>query len=88
MTLFQILRVAVRDEVELKAYVPSKTLPDCAMIYCEVANFTDKPRPCELSADGLIVRIIRVLKGQASHEKEGGETNHQVLNWRQMHGDR
>jgi hypothetical protein len=60
----QMLRVAVRDDLELKPIAPPK-LPDAAMIYAEVSNFTtDKPRPAEINADELIARLIRICKGQ------------------------
>jgi hypothetical protein len=62
----QILRVAVRDEVEVKPYNPPKSLPDLAMLYLDIANFADRPRQCELDADDLIARLIRVFNGQAS----------------------
>ena len=62
----QMLRVAVRDDLELKPMPPPK-LPDAAMIYAEVSNFTDKPRPAEINADELIARLIRICKGQVRH---------------------
>lgn len=63
MSAMQMLRVAVRDDLELKPIAQPK-LPDAAMIYAEVSNFTDKPRPAEINADELIARLIRVCKGQ------------------------
>jgi hypothetical protein len=60
----QMLRVAVRDPVEVAPVWAPPALPDAGMIYAEVANFADKPRPAELNADDLIARLIRVFKGQ------------------------
>ena len=62
-TPMQMLRVAVRDDLDFNPVPPPK-LPDAAMFYAEVSNFTDKPRPAELNADDLIARLIRVCKGQ------------------------
>jgi hypothetical protein len=58
-----MLRVAVKDDLDLNPYTPT-TVPDAAMIYAEVSNFTDKPRPIELNADSLIARLIRLFQGQ------------------------
>lgn len=60
----KILRVAVRDDLELTPYVPPPSLPNAAMIYAEVSNFTDKPKAAELNSDDLIARLLRVFKGQ------------------------
>eukprot|EP00955_Chlamydomonas_euryale_P086544 364223-Chlamydomonas_euryale.AAC.3 len=63
-TCLQILRVAVRDPVEVTPLRARPQLPDAAMIYADVANFADKPKAAELNADDLIQRLIRVFSGQ------------------------
>lgn len=64
LVLLQMLRVAVRDEIDIAPYVPPASMPNAAMIYAEVFNFTDKPKPAEMNADALIARLLRVFMGQ------------------------
>lgn len=61
----QILRVAVRDPLEMLPYRPPANLPNVAMVYAEVTTITDKGRPAELQADDVIARLIRSFRGQA-----------------------
>ncbi len=60
----QILRVAVRDPLELVPFKGQAKLPPAGMIYAEVGTITDKGRPADLEADPLIARLIRVFGGQ------------------------
>ena len=80
--IMQMLRVAVRDDLELIPK-PPPSLPDAAMIYAEVSNFTDKPRPAELNADDLIARLIRVCKGQVRGRgrREISPSSHTKQEW-------
>ena len=55
-------RVALHETAQLRIYVPPKTLPNLAMIYCAVSVM--KKRTCELVEDDLIARVIQVFKDQ------------------------
>ena len=60
----QILRVAVRDQLELTPWRPPANLPPAGMVYGEVTTITDKGRPAELAADPLISRLVRSFQNQ------------------------
>lgn len=69
MPHMQILRVAVRDPVEVVFMFSPPQLPNASMIYGEICNFADKPKPAELNADDLIARLIRVFAGQVGFRR-------------------
>uniref|UniRef100_A0A7R9YT48 Vesicle-fusing ATPase n=1 Tax=Chlamydomonas euryale TaxID=1486919 RepID=A0A7R9YT48_9CHLO len=78
----KILRVAVRDPVEVTPLRARPQLPDAAMIYADVANFADKPKAAELNADDLIQRLIRVFSGQVFSLQQQAAFEHEGNNYR------
>jgi vesicle-fusing ATPase len=77
-----MLRVAVKDPLDILPYKPPSTLPGAAMMYAEVSNFGDKPRAVELNADDLIARLIRVFKGQIFTLNQQAAFEHEGSNFR------
>mmetsp|Transcript_11657 Transcript_11657/g.20672 ORF Transcript_11657/g.20672 Transcript_11657/m.20672 type:complete len:723 (-) Transcript_11657:92-2260(-) len=60
----KILRVAVRDALEMVPWRAPSTLPPAGMIYGEVGYILDKGRPVDVASDPLIARIIKTFAGQ------------------------
>ncbi|GLI63735.1 hypothetical protein VaNZ11_006800 [Volvox africanus] len=60
----RILRVSVKDELDLRPYRVPKDLPTVGMLYGKVTGILDKARPTELQSEDIIVRLLKNFKGQ------------------------
>ena len=61
----KMLRVAVRDNLELASFSPPPSLPDAAVIRCDVFNFSDmQQRPLELDMENLSLHLTELFEGQ------------------------
>ncbi len=60
----QILRVGVKDSLDLVPYRPPKDLPPLGMVYGKIGGLLDKVRPTELQAGEIIDRLLKVFSNQ------------------------
>jgi hypothetical protein len=64
--LLQLLRVSVRDNLDMVPYNPPPSIQSAALIYAEINYVTDKVRQMELPASEIIDRLIKDFSNQAS----------------------
>ena len=62
----QILRVSVRDSVQVSPFNPSRQLPGINLLYGDIGHVTDRPIQKELQATDIIEKLLRDFKGQVS----------------------
>lgn len=62
----QLLRVSVRDNLDMIPYNPPPSIQSAALIYAEINYVTDKVRQMELPASEIIDRLIKDFSNQAS----------------------
>lgn len=60
----RILKVSVRDGMDVRSYVPPPTLPAANLLYGEIAYVTDKVAQRELAANAIIGRLLQDFSGQ------------------------